>query len=159
MKKFFAAIVLCLVCTVCFGESIVCLSDSTPIILPGCVCVNDTMTVFDLVPETANTIEVLQNGALYKSFSTLSCAYKFAIEEVGVYNVVVKNAYTSHTQKIIVLKKPETVEEVTIYAGDTYTWNDKTYNTTTTESITLTSVNGCDSIVTLKLTVLPAIPK
>ena len=63
------------------------------------------------------------------------------------------------TLKLTVLPEiPETVEKVVICHGETYTWNGKTYNTTTTESITLTSVNGCDSVVTLKLTVLPEIP-
>ena len=51
----------------------------------------------------------------------------------------------------------ETVEYATVCAGETYTWsvNGKTYNATTTESVTLKSVNGCDSVVTLNLTVLP----
>ena len=63
------------------------------------------------------------------------------------------------TLKLTVLPEiPATEEVATICYGETYTWNGKTYNTTTTESITLTSVNGCDSVVTLKLTVLPEIP-
>ena len=66
------------------------------------------------------------------------------------------------TLKLTVLPViPETTDEATICAGETYTWsaNGKTYNTTTTETITLTSVNGCDSVVTLNLTVLPEIPE
>ena len=111
MKKFFAAIVLCLVCTVCFGQSIVCPTDSMPIILPGYVHANDTMTVFDLVPNTTNTIEIYKGDALYNSFSTSSCVYEFKIQDAGEYIVIVKNPYVTHDQKIIVLPlevQPET---------------------------------------------------
>lgn len=112
MKKFFAAIVLCLVCTVCLGQDFVCPSDSTPIILPGYVHANDTMTVFDLVPKTTNIIEIYKGDALYNSFSTSSCVYQFNIEDAGEYLVIVKNPYTTHNQKIIVLpseNQPATV--------------------------------------------------
>ena len=49
----------------------------------------------------------------------------------------------------------ETVIEDTICAGDTYTWsaNGLSYTASTVESVTLQSVHGCDSIVTLYLTV------
>ena len=49
----------------------------------------------------------------------------------------------------------ETVIEDTICAGDTYTWsaNGLSYTVSTVESVTLQSVHGCDSIVTLYLTV------
>ena len=52
------------------------------------------------------------------------------------------------------------VENITICHGETYTWlaNGVTYNASTTETVTLSNVNGCDSVVTLNLTVLPAIP-
>ena len=103
MKKFFAAIVLCLVCTVCFGQSILCPTDSTHIILPGYVHANDTMTVFDLVPNATNTVEIYKGDALYNSFSTSSCVYEFNIQDAGEYLVVVKNPYVTHNQKIIVL--------------------------------------------------------
>ena len=52
------------------------------------------------------------------------------------------------------------VENVTICHGETYTWlaNGVTYNATTTDTVTLSNVIGCDSVVALNLTVRPAVP-
>ena len=48
-----------------------------------------------------------------------------------------------------------TEEYVTICYGEIYTWNGQTYSTEGEYSVVLSSVNGCDSVVTLNLTVLP----
>src|SRR5690606_27966734 len=45
----------------------------------------------------------------------------------------------------------------TICQGQTYTFNGNTYNSTQTVTATFISTGGCDSIVTLNLTVLPAL--
>ena len=45
----------------------------------------------------------------------------------------------------------------TVCFGDSLVWNDRTYNTAGTYSIDTFSMYGCDSVATLKLTVLPAI--
>ena len=49
----------------------------------------------------------------------------------------------------------DTTEYATICYGETYTWNGQSYSTTGEYTQTLSSVAGCDSIVTLYLTVLP----
>ena len=51
----------------------------------------------------------------------------------------------------------ETIEEATICAGDTYTWqaDGKEYAESGTYSVTLQDINGCDSVVILHLTVNP----
>ena len=51
----------------------------------------------------------------------------------------------------------ETIEEATICAGDTYTWqaDGKEYAESGTYSVTLQDMNGCDSVVILHLTVNP----
>ena len=51
----------------------------------------------------------------------------------------------------------ETIEEATICAGDTYTWqaDGKVYAESGTYSVTLQDINGCDSVVILHLTVNP----
>ena len=51
----------------------------------------------------------------------------------------------------------ETTEEATICAGEHYTWqaDGKVYAESGTYSITLQDINGCDSVVTLHLTVNP----
>jgi hypothetical protein len=59
-----------------------------------------------------------------------------------------------------VLPQVESKEEyVTICYGETYTWaeNGKTYTQSTTDSIVYTTIHGCDSIVTLNLTILPPV--
>ena len=104
MKKSIMAIVLCLMCTLSFGQSIVCQSDSTPIILPGCSYENQEITVFDLVPDATNTIEVFKDGNLYESFNTTSCQFKFKLETAGTYDVTVSTPYLIHNQKIIILQ-------------------------------------------------------
>ena len=48
-----------------------------------------------------------------------------------------------------------TEEYATICYGEIYTWNGQTYLTEGEYSVVLSSVNGCDSVVTLNLTVLP----
>lgn len=55
---------------------------------------------------------------------------------------------------------PETVIYDTTCFDVPYVWNvdGNTYTSTTSTSVTLTDINGCDSIVTLHLTVLPEIP-
>ena len=51
----------------------------------------------------------------------------------------------------------ETIEEATICAGDTYTWqaDGKVYAESGTYGVTLQDMNGCDSVVILHLTVNP----
>ena len=46
-------------------------------------------------------------------------------------------------------------ENATVCYGETYTWNGQTYSTAGEYTITLSNINGCDSIVTLHLTILP----
>jgi hypothetical protein len=110
------------------------------------------LTVLDEIPETVEEATICYgetytwNGKTYSTTTTESITLTAAN---GCDSVV--------TLRLTVWDEiPETVEEATICDGETYTWNGKTYSTTTTESITLTSINGCDSVVTLHLTVLPA---
>jgi hypothetical protein len=50
---------------------------------------------------------------------------------------------------------PATEEHVTIAYGETHTWNGVTYTESGSYSATLQDAFGCDSVVTLHLTVLP----
>ena len=50
-----------------------------------------------------------------------------------------------------------TISETLCY-GDSYTWNGQTYSATGDYQQTLVAANGADSIVTLKLTILPEVP-
>ena len=53
-------------------------------------------------------------------------------------------------------KTDDVVDNVTICSGESYVWNNKTYTTSTTETVTLQDANGCDYQAILNLTVLPA---
>ena len=52
---------------------------------------------------------------------------------------------------------PVTKETATVCHGETYDWQGTTYSESGEYSVTLKNVNGCDSVVTLNLTVLPAV--
>ena len=52
----------------------------------------------------------------------------------------------------------ETEESVTICHGETYEWNGQTYAAAGNYTATLQNAQGCDSVVTLHLTVLPEVP-
>ena len=52
---------------------------------------------------------------------------------------------------------PVTKETATVCHGETYDWQGTTYSESGEYSVTLKNVNGCDSVVTLNLTILPAV--
>lgn len=55
------------------------------------------------------------------------------------------------------LEPTDSIEVVTICYGGSHTWHGHTYTATTTTTETIDNAVGCDSVCTLKLTVLPAI--
>ena len=72
--------------------------------------------------------------------------------ESGIYTTIYDNAQA--TLHLTVLPEvPTTTEYATICHGETYTWNGQTYSTEGEYSVTLQNALGCDSIVTLHLTV------
>ena len=60
---------------------------------------------------------------------------------------------------LTVLPSYDSMAEVTVCAGESYEFAGQTYNTTGVYKDVQTSVEGCDSIITLYLTVLPKIEK
>ena len=52
---------------------------------------------------------------------------------------------------------PVTKETATVCHGESFDWQGTTYSESGEYSVTLKNVNGCDSIVTLNLTILPAV--
>ena len=73
------------------------------------------------------------------------------------YNTIAANGCDSIATLHLTINQSEVgaTEYATICYGETYTWNGQTYSTEGEYSITLSNVNGCDSIVTLHLTILP----
>ena len=63
---------------------------------------------------------------------------------------------TLYTVTLVVLQPTSSTVEATICAGETYEFNGNTYNSTGNYTATLVNAAGCDSTVTLNLTVRPA---
>lgn len=111
-----------------------------------------TITVED---ESINELEgvVLCEGDTYKGYgfefiAVESCVYKQKLQSaIGCDSTVILN--------VTVNKKQYENVEATICQGSYYEFNGVKYYTNTIQSDTLTAANGCDSIVTLYLTVNP----
>lgn len=111
-----------------------------------------TITVED---ESVNELEgvVLCEGDTYKGYgfefiAVESCVYKQKLQSgIGCDSTVILN--------VTVNKKQYENVEATICQGSYYDFNGVKYYTNTIHSDTLTAANGCDSIVTLYLTVNP----
>src|SRR5690606_14434441 len=88
------------------------------------------------------------NGNTYNSTQTVTATFSSSggCDSIVTLNLTVLPALTS------------TVYD-TICQGQTYTFNGNTYNGTQTVTATFSSSGGCDSIVTLNLTVIPALTR
>ena len=73
------------------------------------------------------------------------------------YTTTAKNGCDSIVTLHLTINKSEvgTTEYALICYGETYTWHGQTYSATDEYSVTLSNVNGCDSVATLRLTVMP----
>src|SRR5690606_3470824 len=107
-----------------------------------------------VLPALANTVydTICQgqtysfNGSTYNSTQTVTATF---ISTGGCDSIVTLN--------LTVLPALTSTIYDTICQGQTYTFNGNTYNSTQTVTATFISTGGCDSIVTLNLTVLPAL--
>ena len=59
---------------------------------------------------------------------------------------------------LVLPQVPITEEYTTICYGESYTWNGDDYTTSGDYTFTLQDINGCDSVITLHLTILPKVP-
>ena len=157
--------------TVCYGESFVWTIDGATYTLPGNThksvhlsSVNGCDSVVTLrlvelpevvtVPESATICAgetYIWNGAAY----TLAGTYTMTLSDVnGCDSVATLNLS-------MLPANPVTVDNATICVGETYIWtaDGKPYTSAIDTTITLVDVNGCDSVVNLKLTVFPAVPE
>ncbi len=143
--------------TVTNGSSCSSTSTSTAVIVnpvPTAVITASGPTTFcdgDFVSLTSS------NGDTYlwsNGFTTQS----INITQSGTYQVTVSNAFNctaSSTPEVIVVN-PSTSATASVVICDTYTWpvNSQTYTASGNYVDTLTNVYGCDSILTLNLTIL-----
>lgn len=82
---------------------------------------------------------------------TESGEYEYSFDDNGTVRTV--------TLHLTVLPEvPIYTDSITICYGETYEWQDKAYTTSCVDTVVLSNMNGCDSVVTLYLTVLPKVP-
>ena len=121
----------------------------------------DSVLVLDL---TVNHSTISNPEERFICFGESTVWEGVAYDATGLYTITLTNAVgcdsIAYLQLTVLPEIPETVIDTIICAGEIYMWNDvgNFYTTTIDTSVTLTSVNGCDSIVTLHLTVLPEVP-
>ncbi len=98
------------------------------------------------------------------SSTNMRCLRGGSNKDPQQYSRIANRGYRADTDKGIhyglrlVLDADHVITRDTICAGDTYTWNGNTYTKPGTYTDTLQNIYGCDSIVTLNLTVLPDPP-
>jgi len=81
---------------------------------------------------------------------TESGEYEYSFDDNGTVRTV--------TLRLTVLPEvPIRTESITICYGETCIWQDKAYTTSCVDTVVLSNMNGCDSVVTLYLTVLPEV--
>ena len=121
----------------------------------------DSVLVLDL---TVNHSTISNPEERFICFGESTVWEGVAYDATGLYTTILTNAVgcdsIAYLQLTVLPEIPETVIDTIICAGEIYMWNDvgNFYTTTIDTTVTLTSVNGCDSIVTLHLTVLPEVP-
>ena len=76
-------------------------------------------------------------------------------DTVGVTVIDQNNCLTQDTVVISVFTIPESVISAEICAGETFTFNNNTYNQSGNYTVSLIATNGCDSLSTLVLEVHP----
>jgi hypothetical protein len=103
----------------------------------------------------------------FSQFSATICSgetYSFrdkVYNTAGTFSETLKNMHgcDSIVALMLTVRPPEPTTELsaTICHGETYSFGDNVYNTTGIFEHTLKNIHGCDSVVTLQLTVRPAI--
>ena len=149
--------------TICHGETYTwngntyAASGSYSISLPNANGCEDIVTLhLTVLPAVAVTEEsaTICHGETYTWNGTsysVSGDYSLTLQDVHGCDSVV-------TLHLTVLPEVAVIEErATICHGETYIWQGKTYSVSGDYSLVLQDVNGCDSVVTLHLTVLPAV--
>ena len=121
-------------------------------VLTGCdsIVVLNLTVLPEILPEVTNGTTCA--GVAYEWRGK---AYKAA----GTYTESVKTANGCDSVYVLNLQVWPAVAPTEVYdticAGETYTYNNKTYTSSIVTDVTLTSINGCDSLVRLNLHFLP----
>ena len=113
------------------------------------------LTVLPKVPITEEFITICHGESYdwYGNSYSITGKYNMTLQDINGCDSVVVLDLT------VLPEVPETIINDTTCFDMPYVWDvdGNIYTTTTSTSVTLTSVNGCDSVVTLHLTVLPKV--
>ena len=115
----------------------------------------DSIITIDLTVNatlTGDTTATFCNGT---SFIWHGTSYPTGGDYPYTYTSKVTGCDSIVTLHLTQLEPTDSVEVVTICAGDSHTWHGHIYTTNTTVTETIDNAVGCDSVCTLKLTVLP----
>ena len=118
--------------------------------------------------EKPEDIDPVTPDSVYTSFDATVCfgeAYDWngqTYNETGEYTqtfAAANGADSIVTLNLTVLPEvPVTKEKAAVCYGETYTWQGQEYTESGEYSVILQDVNGCDSVITLALTVYPQTP-
>ncbi len=118
--------------------------------------------------EKPEDIDPVTPDSVYTSFDAAVCfgeSYEWngqTYDETGKYTQTfpaANGADSIVTLNLTVLPEvPVTKEKAAVCYGETYTWQGQEYTESGEYSVTLQDVNGCDSVITLALTVYPQTP-
>ena len=135
-------------------------ADTVIINIPSSTSGCDTILTFELqtVPEILVTEQrtICETELPYTWFGQI-----FTAADTVVINIpsVTGGCDTILTLNVITLPATLSLTDTTIYMTDLpFVWNGNSYNAGGTYNITLVNTNGCDSLLTLNLTVLTTIP-
>ena len=154
------------------GFSVRCMKNKSPIILQPVshnVCENET-TIFTVETNISGSSYQWQvyDGTVWMNLMLIGGQYMGnftdSLEIIGVtatmdnyqYRCIVSSGTVSDTSNVATLTVAQNYNEtlnVSIYEGESYYIGSNSYSTTGTYTNTFTSTSGCDSIVTLNLTV------
>lgn len=90
-----------------------------------------------------------------KSFTWWENTYSTANDYTRTFQSKVTGCDSIVTLHLIELQHTDSIEVATVCYGSTYTWHGQTFTTSTTTTETIDNAAGCDSVCTLKLTILP----
>ena len=125
-----------------------------PLLTPGKLAAVDVNPIMDYY--NTNDTEAIANVITVEwKASTVDCNATTHAMTLVVIDDCGNEITTTHTFPVDVHPRGE-VEYVTICDGEVHRWNGQPYDTTGVYSITIQDINGCDSVATLNLTVLPA---
>jgi gliding motility-associated-like protein len=119
-------------------------------------CVNDTLKLTANTNATNATFHWTNSNG-YSSSEQNPYIENTTIGDAGTYTVTVTDSTTecSSSNNVIVTVKQHVTNEIYADSCVSYTWNDSVYHTSGDYTQTFSAANGCDSVVTLHLTIHP----